>query len=175
MPEIGFNNLGNNSLPFLDTAGFHLEETLFAYTAVAGDIVDEMFFRGNDNANVGTTAEVAIYDIIAGVIANQIGGSQIIPIVGGADAWFSSGPINIPLVAGTDYTIANTTNNSPDTRVMTGLPNGSHELRPANPLPDPWPAGGIIRGWTNCIYANVTNVGPPVSTIIYPCCAQLIT
>jgi len=175
MPIIGYNLDGNATLVLDKTSGFHHEEAIYGYTAVAGDFVDEMFFRGDDNGMGGSTVELAVYDVIAGVITNMVGASQIIAGIAGL-AWYSTGAINIPLVAGTIYTIAQAYNGNTRQRVQTGLANHIHELRPANPLPDPWTAGGVLRGWVNSAYANVSNFLPPAGgQIIFPCCAQLIT
>ena len=173
MPIIGYDLDGNSTLVLDKTGGFHHEEAIYGYTANAGDVVDQMFFRGDDNGMGGSTVELAVYDVIAGTITNMVGASQIIVGIG-ALAWYSTGALNIPLVAGTVYTFGQAYNGNTRQRVQTGLANHTHEVRPNNPLQDPWPAGGVLRGWVNCAYANVTNAPPPTTSIFYPCCAQLI-
>ena len=143
---------------------------LYLYTAVLGDIVTKLYIHGNET--IAGTWYVSLYDVIAGVPTNQIGGVNIVPSAGAGDRWHSLA-VNIPLTAGTIYTIAmanigGATINEENTglSVMRGTADW--------PPPDPWTTAGF-SDWLDSVYAETGAPAPPATSIIFPCRAQLIT
>lgn len=169
MAIIGKNTDGTISSTRVGSTRAH-NGAIYQYTAIAGDVVTMVYARG-DQVVAGNWL-VAIYDVIAGVPTNQVGGVLTVPSAGAGVRWHELA-VNIPLAAGTVYTIAVATNAGSTIREEnTGAANmrGSAD----HPPPDPWTTAGF-SDWLNSVYAETGAAPPPAVEIIYPCRAQLIT
>jgi hypothetical protein len=169
MAIIGKNTIGVIFSARVGSSRAH-NGAIYQYTAVPGDVVTMMYAYGTVGA--GDPFLVALYDVIAGVPTNQVGGVNTLCSAGPGPRWHSC-VVNIPLVNGTLYTIAVATQlGSVISEENTGLANmrGSAD----HPPPDPWTTAGF-SDWLDSVYAETGAAPPPVSKIIYPCRAQLIT
>ncbi|MCK5292797.1 MAG: hypothetical protein KAR39_12380 [Thermoplasmata archaeon] len=164
MPIIGNNAITtlNISRPLGSYAHRHPTRH---YTAGAKEAVKSMHIYARTTRPDGTAQVAAIYDLIGSVANNRIGPSVGIFIGGAALQWYNSGPINIPLVEGTTYTIAT---------FGFGLwrydPNLNWASRDAfNNLPATW-SESSLGSYDISLYAEVgEDTGDKLK---YPCCAQ---
>jgi len=171
MPIIGINFVLADH--FGVTAGaLGMQNATRFYTAIAGD--KAVSVNAYTDSWAATTLVVGIYTVTANKPDILVGGEHNISVpAGGPPKVWNSTVINVALTAGVTYTIAWRAIGSVRTQVtLLDLATGSNDG--SSPLPGIWTHASNTRG-TFSIYANVTNVAPPLSNIYYPCCAQLIT
>lgn len=176
MPTIGNTTIEPSGVYGLNEAyGFHWAAVL--YTAAAGDVVTlgQIYGAWPGIPPDPSTAYLQLYEYSSGNITNAIGPPIPISISGAAGtAWHFSAVLNIPLTAGTTYTVVAYT-----TADYFLYVEGFHDTAMGTETPcppsDPFNQTGT-RASQKSFYLTVENSGPPpTSSIIFPCCAQLIS
>lgn len=155
---IGYNTIGGStSAPPGNGTGLILSGL---YVAVAGDVVDQLFFYGHDGWSAGGNVDFAIYDISAGLPNNRIGSVvNIAPASSTAQWWASASGLGIALTAGVTYTIALAQNTAGRIH-YDALANCGSENNAVG-LPASW-THNVNRGLNYSMYANViAGASPP--------------
>lgn len=171
MPTIGKSTDGTVSSSFFVRSQGTISPAFF-YTAIAGDAVTQFHWRGSTNLAGNVTITCGIYTVTAGLPDVLIGAVATILVTSALIQDWNSAAINIPLNPGVQYCVAW----SPDVqylcrRLNEGFPGLSQNV--SVPLPAVWTHFSSTNiTWT--MWADVFNV-PIAPSIIYPCCAQLIT
>lgn len=164
MPIIGNNLIGplNVTRP-RNPIGHH--DAIHFYTAGPNESVTQFFLYARTTVPDGTFNFAAVYTVTGGHLDVRVAEPTGIFIPGGALAWYSSFPVNIPLSAGVTYTIAS--QGQALFRYFNVIDSAESANSPT--LPNPW-VPLFMTPWDMSFYAVV---GPsPSDPLKYPCCAQ---
>ncbi|MDD5229735.1 MAG: hypothetical protein PHC43_00240 [Candidatus Marinimicrobia bacterium] len=136
---IGYNVIGVTGTaiftPAVDNNYAHKSAPL-RYTAVAGDILQQIHIYGDSLDAPDATMTMGLYTFVGALPSALINTTPIV-LINGVAAWYSSAILNWPLVAGTVYVLAfSPTLRRPRINYDGGVINGSYNAIGA--LPNPW-------------------------------------
>lgn len=105
MPQIGLNTVGTNTRELTSARGSTVAAHF--YTAVAGDVVDQIFFWAAQNSVPGAEANVAVYTVTSGQPDVRVNAPITVPVTSNTAQWWSTASgLGISLSAGVTYCIA---------------------------------------------------------------------
>ncbi len=169
MPEIGRTDIAANPV----TRGNQSRGPAIGnmwYTAIAGDVVTLFSIYGHQG--VAGFWSIAVYTTLGTTLDARINAPVTITPTNTTPQWWTA-VVSIALTAGIEYGIAIGLHSSPTIYEDTA-PAPITTMANDNTPPDPW----VHAGNSGAVMSGFATVGappPPVTGIIYPCRAQLIT
>lgn len=148
---IGYNVIGASSSN--DNGRWANIEPTNVYNAVAGDVVDQIFFYGDNNGAGSKSVPVAIYTVVGGFAINRVNIPIGITVDDPASKWWNTASgLGISLTAGVDYCVA--IDNDDRCLYYKDVLGNDTDLGNMPTLQDPW-VHWVFQNYRISAYANV--------------------
>ncbi|MDD5229736.1 MAG: hypothetical protein PHC43_00245 [Candidatus Marinimicrobia bacterium] len=140
---VGYNVIGGGYSSYSNASASYASRTFDIYTAVAGDVLEQIHIYGGGYLSVGVVL-VALYDFTSPLPVNKVG-TAMISLTQSVYAWYHSLILNWPLVAGISYVLAVMAVQSSRLYYAstTNCMNVGGTYSALGGLPDPWAQVGL--------------------------------